>query len=984
MTIYIHREESKPVLWDDVFPDRPLSTTTRSATTVPVFRFSVSDFRREHVTAVTSDNDNIKNGDFETVDTFIKEATTKSMVKSVKADLYRNADRSATGKSRSRLLKATVASTLENPKLLTKHDSKARQFTISLTPTVRPVLQGSQSPLTLEPNDTSEFEHKQNGKKKIKKEKCTTKKDTLITNHGKTDLCLCVENGNDKYQTKGSCENDDEDIAADSKSHNTTKKDEHEIEQEKNNSVSRLSKTREYIKSSYSVYNDTIQNVAGPSSEFSNTVDYREYLKRKRRYVGKTSFSLDVENMTEIIQRQHSFPFDIDDQWMKSKHCTTPHRLEGILRNSTSIKDYSSDLEYKTIHHKALTLSKAQDFGVLHQNVEIWPADLHTSSRSKSVERGRRPTLTIDAEQLRESVERKIHEGNRLLSRHFVNRSVESNDRFIRFLVKDERNRHLTNRPAIKGKFQRMGKVHYFSTDNDIDKLFEKNPSLASMYDLSVAGDPIVTKDSSDSTKSDINDSPRHTTGFSQTSHEQPTPTHSAVNAKKIWKPSASHLKANQPERPESRPVSSAFHYRPSPSSASAFVIANPPQQLGFDDRSVVLPLDDFVQMAMKSREGSFSALSNSVNSGSKVGIAPNTTGKTNHSKRKSPDDGVVRVVSFATPVNQFIFAKRVTGYPLTSNISSPQNSKLAEDEGRYVLQRKTAGSYRLNLNDAARYKHQDNDKRKKDVKGDPRDKEGEKIKDDYTSADHDRTFKDTCNDTLDSKQTEQVNDESRSKTESLIQESFNHDKDAMESNMDNNSKTKGSIFKEKDLATGNKMVHFALRNKVVHLVEMNGDENASIDYFNNSSLKKIQSSPNLFMDCNNKSDIDIDCKISYEEDAIHTDPSPFTLQDKLFQLKQKRKKALQRNPLWKPSSIVRKSLPHAPAYTTMTSKYEQLDLGLDEPKLGPRMTLTHRDGGPRDSNQPMRISEDSVTPRSPRCPKSVRFAELDDNDDNV
>ena len=132
--------------------------------------------------------------------------------------------------------------------------------------------------------------------------------------------------------------------------------------------------------------------------------------------------------------------------------------------------------------------------------------------------------------------------------------------------------------------------------------------------------------------------------------------------------------------------------YRPVTPATSAFVIAAPAAVPRIDNNSVVMPLQEFMALAMEGHEKSFVEWSNSMNEAAKIG-PPNRRGR-----RQCSDVGLLRVVSFASPVNQFIFAKRVTGaasggdnlLDVTSQTTNLFKSRMKQ----------TAKKYRLRLQD--------------------------------------------------------------------------------------------------------------------------------------------------------------------------------------------------------------------------------------------------------------------------------------------
>ncbi|GFR97355.1 hypothetical protein ElyMa_002743200 [Elysia marginata] len=375
------------------------------------------------------------------------------------------------------------------------------------------------------------------------------------------------------------------------------------------------------------------------------------------------------------------------------------------------------------------------------------------------------PRLVVDADRLKESVDVKIDEGERKL-RSSLNEAALKQIIYARGNKKlwqkiRRRDTSFPNVSSFKNQQRSIPKPEE-SVENSCLYTDERSSHLKPSY-LSDEDDDIDENDIEDETKAAVT-KPHNSIGlvtsydfkgyveairaktdrYMENENEpedeikirdydsaDQTPSKAGsfvVSKKRNWRPKESRVRSvsrggkyrtRYPKMSEMRPrphdsnsddgdgfpqisTSARLRYKPTSPATSAFVIAAPPNcgTTSIGGRSVVLPLEEFMEMAVEGKDQSFADWKTCLNNSSPGLMSRPQFGAGQNSR----SDGLLKVVSFATPVNQFIFAKKIT-FDSTDNLGIfPFNSKKQKKlkEGGGELAGKCAGSsrYRLKLSD--------------------------------------------------------------------------------------------------------------------------------------------------------------------------------------------------------------------------------------------------------------------------------------------
>ena len=542
--------------------------------------------------------------------------------------------------------------------------------------------------------------------------------------------------------------------------------------------------------SSFTVYNDSIQQVTNASSDQrGEDNEYMQYLRSKNssiRQSGNKQKTSKDSNCHDKVTKDIKLVSIIETQNAGIKQNLDPR---GAISEEEEQSE-SNQPKSKKKNKKEPKLMKGSKFASKkcegQYGPSIKPQPKHTSSGL--ISRGRyfsahshedtrlpAPKLVVDAERLRESVEEKIAEGeskfrsslneavmNQILARRGNKRlwqKIGTRDAGVFNASRDKKSasvnqtsdtdavkalqnmqeqsngserENYSDEEDISGKLNDQGDNSRFLTEDDQQDEVEdtamlpprKNLGLVTSYDFKGYVEALRAKTERFNGGKDDPDGEDELLGIDSAGRKG-SPVSFVAGKKRNWRPKESRIRSaarggryrlRYPRKSETRSRSRDTHsddaadfprnstsarlkYKPTSPATSAFVIAAPPNSstTGVGGRSVVLPLEDFMEMAVEGKDQSFADWKTCLNNSS--------LGSMSKSQGQRPrSDGLLKVVSFATPVNQFIFAKKITFDSTESLGVFPSSNKKADtlEENRSEPAGKVVQSsrYRLRLSD--------------------------------------------------------------------------------------------------------------------------------------------------------------------------------------------------------------------------------------------------------------------------------------------
>ncbi|RUS77537.1 hypothetical protein EGW08_014691 [Elysia chlorotica] len=532
--------------------------------------------------------------------------------------------------------------------------------------------------------------------------------------------------------------------------------------------------------SSFTVYNDSIQQVKNSTpNQRGEENEYMQYLRAKntptRQAQSKHKISNNVNRKANITKEVKSIPKVVAQNAEAKQHSETT----GLIPQKEKGEPIHAKLEKKV--QKEPKLMKGSNFatrkceGQYGPSTKAYPKYPNTGLASRGrhlsaeIHEDKRPKLVVDADRLRQSVEGKIHEGERKL-RSSLNEAVVNQILFRRGNKRlwqkiQKRDTDILNASTEKmltsvnqtpdgddvqayQHEQEQCSDSEHVNDYDEEDIFEKdagkdedsnaltkdnqqdgvlpshkNIGLVTSYDFKGYVEALRAKTErflegkADPTEED------ETLEIDQVNQKRSTSESFVGSEKRNWRPKESRVRSaarggryrlRYPRKSETRSksrqgggldfqqssTSARLRYKPTSPATSAFVIAAPPSSsnsTGVGGRSVVLPLEDFMEMAVEGTDQSFADWKTCLNNSSIGSMAAPQS-------QRSKSDGLLKIVSFATPVNQFIFAKKIT-FDSTENLGifarkNKKTNTLEENESEAVEKKVRSSSYRLKLSD--------------------------------------------------------------------------------------------------------------------------------------------------------------------------------------------------------------------------------------------------------------------------------------------
>ena len=541
--------------------------------------------------------------------------------------------------------------------------------------------------------------------------------------------------------------------------------------------------------SSYTVYNDSIQEVTQPTtSQPGEDNEYMKYLRSKNGSIRPAGFQHKGSGNPEIneknlksVQQDSKSSFRNDEGKQSMNPDPVPSGGEE--------EEYVSSRSKKKVSREP-KLMKGSNFrgrkceGQYGPSTQPYQRSIGTGlvSRGRYFSTGisqgpRLPAtrLVVDADRLRESVDEKIDEGERRFrssineamlhqiisargkkrlwqrirkrENSFLNASLQGNQESADSLSDNDATN--ANQDATE-ESKDFESLDLFDEGNDseagVDQEIKtkaipreertgvtlyprKNIGVVTSYDFKGYVEALRAKSERYLEETEDNDQEDNPQEIEYKDQLPSTSGTFVVSSKRSWNPKESRVRSaamggkyrlRYPKKPETRSrsrvgssddatdftrnsASAGLRYKPTSPATSAFVIAAPPNSgvTGAGGRSVVLPLEDFMEMAVEGRDKSFADWKMCLNNSSLGSMSrPQGSGG-----QRSRSDGLLKVVSFATPVNQFIFAKKIT-FDSTQNMgvfpSDKKKKKKREEENSGELAGKITRSsrYRLRLSD--------------------------------------------------------------------------------------------------------------------------------------------------------------------------------------------------------------------------------------------------------------------------------------------